>query len=335
MSENNYENERKIASLKVLNNNLNEKLFNLNQKIQSATLEDYFSKKDQDLKLKFSQAEEKLNENERIINEKNEKIKDLNEELKELTNKYIKSTTDNYRKIEKIKKQSNEEIKDKNFGHEIKPENKLKLDLLVFHHFYKPRVKKLEQISKIFEFSFKFEMEKKENTEIKETLEKKRILIQNLSSVFQAFNLIEANNEDIDPKTVEQNLISLKTSIESENSEKIAKYEKVILILNREKQRLEKLNQELNESIENLKVTLINIFLIKIKKEFFSVEMDRRNLIDKINLVTSQNTELYEQQKQMEIQINENKLKLAEIVNIVFENGGAEMVELIEETLIK
>ena len=37
----------------------------------------------------------------------------------------------------------------------------------------------------------------------------------------------------------------------------------------------------------------------------------------------------------METQINENKLKLAEIVNIVFENGGVEMVELIEETLIK
>lgn len=63
--------------------------------------------------------------------------------------------------------------------------------------------------------------------------------------------------------------------------------------------------------------------------------MDRRNLIDKINLVTLQNTELFEQQKQMETQINENKLKLAEIVNIVFENGGAEMIELIEETLIK
>ena len=242
---------------------MNEKLFNLNQKIQSATLEDYFSKKDQDLKLKLNQAEEKMNENERIINEKNEKIKNLNEELKELTNKFIKSTTDNYRKIEQIKKHSNEEIKEKLVAYEPKFEKELKLDLQVFYHFYKPKMKKLEKQSRTFEFSFKSDMEKKESTLIQETLEKKSILLQKLSSVFQAFNLIETNNEELDPKMVEQNLLTLKKSVESENSEKISKYEKAILILNREKQKLEKLNQELNESIENLKVKLLNIFLSK------------------------------------------------------------------------
>lgn len=263
MNEINYEYDRKITSLKTLNNNLNEKLFNLNQKIQSATLEDYFSKKDQDLKLKLSQAEQKLNENEKLISQKNEKINYLNEELKELTNKYIQSTTDNYRKIEQIKKKSNEEINEKMAGHEKKSESKLKLDPHVFYHSYKPRIKKIEKISKIFEFSFKFDTEKNGNTEIKENLENKNILIQNLASIFQAFNLMEINSEEIDPKKVEQNLISLKKSIESENSEKITKYEKAILIINREKQKLEKLNQELNESIDNLKVKLFIFFIDK------------------------------------------------------------------------
>lgn len=65
-----------------------------------------------------------------------------------------------------------------------------------------------------------------------------------------------------------------------------------------------------------------------------AIDHENRRLLEKMNEKERENKEIKERTSSLELEVQKTKMKLAEILNVAFETGGAELVELIENAVV-